>query len=45
MDNIKLFAKDKKELKILIKRIRIFYHNFVSEKCAMQIRKSGKRKT
>ena len=47
MDDIKLFAKNEKELKILIQAVRIYSHNigmeFGIEKCATLIMKSGKR--
>ena len=48
MDNIKLFAKNEKELETLIKTIRIHRQdrgmNFGLEKCAMLIMRSGKIK-
>ena len=47
MDNIKLFAKYKKELETLIQTIRIYSQDigmeFGIEKCVMFIIKSGKR--
>ena len=47
MDDIKLFAKNEKELKILIQRIRIYKQDkgikFGIECCAMLIMKSGKK--
>ena len=49
MDDIKLFAKKKKELKTLIQTIRIYSQHigmeFDIEKCAEFIMKSGKGKT
>ena len=47
MDNIKLFAKNEKELKTLIHAVRIYSREigmeFGIEKCAMLVMKSGKR--
>ena len=47
MDDIKLFAKNEKELEILIHRIRIYSQDigmeFGIEKCALLVMKSGKR--
>ena len=47
MDNIKLFAKNEKELKTLIHAVRIYSQDigmeFGIEKCAMLVIKSGKR--
>ena len=47
MDDIKLFAKNEKELGTLIHTVRIFSQDigmeFVIEKCAMFVMKSGKR--
>ena len=47
MDDIKLFAKNEKELETLIHVVRIYSQDigmgFGIEKCAMQIMKSGKR--
>ncbi len=47
MDNIKLIAKNKKELENLIQAVRIYSQDigmeFGIEKCAMQVKKSGKR--
>ncbi len=47
MDDIKLFAKNEKELETLIQTIRIYSQDigmeFGIEKCAMLIMKSGKR--
>ena len=47
MNDIKLFAKDEKELEILIQTIRIYRRNiqmkFGWEKCAMLTIKNGKR--
>ena len=48
MDGIKLFAKyEKKKMETLIHAVRIYSENagmeFVVEKCAMQVMKSGKR--
>ena len=47
MDDIKLFAKNEKELKILIHAVRIYSQDigmeFDKEKCAMLVRKNGKR--
>ena len=47
MDNIKLFAKNEKELEILIHTIRIYSQDigmeFGIEKCALLVMKSGKR--
>ena len=47
MDDIKLFAKNKKELKTLIQVVRIYSDDigmeFDVEKCAMLIIKNGKR--
>ena len=47
MDDIKLFAKNEKELEILIHAVRIYSQDigmeFGIEKCAMLVRKSGKR--
>ena len=47
MDDIKLFAKNEKELEILIHTVRIYSRDigmeFGIEKCAMLIMKSGKR--
>ena len=47
MDDIKLFAKNEKELETLIHAVRIYSQNigmeFGIEKCAMLVMKSGKR--
>ena len=47
MDDIKLFAKNEKELKTLIHAVRIYSQDIVMEfgleKCAMLVMKSGKR--
>ena len=47
MDDIKLFAKDEKELETLIHAVRIYSQDigmeFGIEKCAMLVMKSGKR--
>ena len=47
MDDIKLFAKNKKELETLIQTVRIYSQDigmeFGIDECAMLIRKSGKR--
>ena len=47
MDDIKLFAKKKKELETLINIVRIYSQDIGMEygigKCAMQVMKSGKR--
>ena len=47
MDDIKLFAKNEKELKTLIHAVRIYSQNigmeFGIEKCAMLVMKSGKQ--
>ena len=47
MDHIKLFAKNEKELEILIHTVRIYSQDigmeFGIEKCAMLVMKSGKR--
>ena len=47
MDDIKLFAKNKKELETLIHTVRIYSQDigmkFDIEKCAMLVMKSGKR--
>ena len=47
MDDIKLFVKNKKELKTLIQTVRIYNQDikmeFDIEKCTMQVMKSGKR--
>ena len=47
MDDIKLFAKDEKELETLIHTVRIYSRDigmeFGIEKCAMLVMKSGKR--
>ena len=47
MDDIKLFAKNEKELENLIQTVRIFSQDigmeFGIEKCAMLVMKSGKR--
>ena len=47
MDNIKLFSKNEKELETLIHAVRIYSQDigmeFFIEKCAMPVRKSGKR--
>ena len=47
MDDIKLFAKNEKELETLIHAVRIYCQDigmeFVIEKCAMQVMKSDKR--
>ena len=47
MDDIKLFAKNEKELKALIHALRIYSQNigmeFGKEKCAILVTKSGKR--
>ena len=49
MDDIKLFAKNEKELETLIHAIRIYSQDirmeFGIEKCAMLVMKSGKRHT
>ena len=49
MDDIKLFAKNEKELDTLIQTIEIFSQDigmgFVMEKCAMLMMKSDKRQT
>ena len=49
MDNIKLFAKNEKELETLIQTIRIYSQHkrieFSTEKCAILIMKSGRKKT
>ena len=46
-DDIKLFAKNEKELETLIHAVRIYSRNigmeFGIEKCAMLVMKSGKR--
>ena len=48
MDDIKLLAKNKKELEILIQTVRIYSQDikieFGIEKCAMLVMKSGKRR-
>ena len=47
MDDIKLFAKNEKELEILIQAVRIYNQDigmeFGIEKCPMLVMKSGKR--
>ena len=47
IDTIKLFAKNKKELEILIQAVRIYSQiieiEFGIEKCAILIMRSGKR--
>ena len=47
MDDIKLFAKNEKELETLIHAVRIYSQDigmeFGTEKCAMLVMKSGKR--
>ena len=44
MDDIKLFAKNEKELETLIHAVRIYIGmEFVIEKCALLVMKSGKR--
>ena len=47
MDDIKLFAKNEKELETLIQPVRIYSQDigmeFGREKCAMLVMKSGKR--
>ena len=47
MDDIKLFAKNERELETLIHAVRIFSQDigmeFGKEKCAMLVMKSGKR--
>ena len=47
MDNIKLFAKNEKELETLIQTVRIYSQDiameFGIEKCDMLVMKSGKR--
>ena len=47
MDDIKLFAKNEKELETLIHTVRIYSQDigmeFGIEKCAMLVMKSGKR--
>ena len=47
MDDIKLFAKNEKELQTLIHVVRIYSQDigmeFGIEKCAMRVMKSGKR--
>ena len=47
MDNIKLFAKNEKELETLIHTVRIYSQDigieFGIEKCALLVMKSGKR--
>ena len=47
MDDIKLFKKNEKELKILIRTVRIYSQDigmeFGIEKCAMLVMKSSKR--
>ena len=47
MDDIKLFAKNGKELETLIHAVRIYSQDigmeFGIEKCTMQVMKSGKR--
>ena len=47
MDDIKLFAKNEKELETLIHTVRIYSENigieFSIEKCAMLVMKSGKQ--
>ena len=49
MDDIKLLAKNEKELETLIHTVRIYSQDigmeFGSEKCAMLVMKSGKRQT
>ena len=48
MDDIKLFAKNEKELEILIHAVRIYSQDigmeFGIEKCAMLVMRSGKRR-
>ena len=48
MDNIRLFAKNEKELETLIHTVRIYSQEigmeFGIEKCVMQVMKSGKRR-
>ena len=48
MDDIKLFAKNEKELQTLIHAVRIYsqdiWMEFGIEKCAMLVMKSGKRR-
>ena len=47
MDDIKIFAKNEKELETLINAVRIYSQNigmeFGIEKCLMLVKKSGKR--
>ena len=47
MDDIKLFAKNQKELETLIHAVKIYSQDigkeFCIEKCAMLVMKSGKR--
>ena len=47
MDDIKLFAKNEKELETLTQTVRIYSQDIVMEfgieKCAMLVMKSGKR--
>ena len=47
MDDIKLFGRNEKELKTLIHAVRIYNQDigmkFGIEKCAILVRKSGKR--
>ena len=47
MDDIKLFAKNEKELEILIDTVRIYSQDigmeFGIEKCALLVMKSGKK--
>ena len=47
MDDIKLFAKNEKELETLIHTVRIYSQDigmeFGIEKCALLVRKSGKQ--
>ena len=49
MDDIKVFAKNEKELEILTQIIRLYSHyigmGFGIEICALQIMKSGKRES
>ena len=47
MDDIKLFAKNEKELKTLIQTVKIYSQDiemeFCIDKCTMLVMKSGKR--
>ena len=47
MDDVKLFAKNEKELETLIHAVRIYRQNigmeFGTEKCAMLVMKNGKQ--